>query len=114
MWKIYHPHQTHDEDQDNWAILEHMYSVFNLKFLPMNNINIIIELRVNQWYNIIYDSSAKDHDWLGRAGVGSTTFDLGYGVLVESRDNDVFMHDEADITIISYLFQAADYGHQDS
>ena len=40
-------------------------------------------------------------------------FNLGYGMLVESRNNVVFMHDEADIIIISYLFQAADDGHQD-
>ena len=35
-------------------------------------------------------------------------------MLVESRNNGVFMHDMADIIIISYLFQAADGGHQDS
>ena len=31
---------------------------------------------------------------------------------VESRDGGVFLHDEADITIISYLFQTADVGRQ--
>jgi len=31
-------------------------------------------------------------------------------VSVESRDDGVFLHDEADITIISYLFHAADAG----
>ena len=41
-----------------------------------------------------------------------STFILGYGVSVESRDDGVFLHDEADITIISYLFQAADDGCQ--
>ena len=51
---------------------------------------------------------------LGRAGVGSTTFNLGYGVHLVSFNNGVFIHDEADITIISYLFQAAGDGHQDS
>jgi hypothetical protein len=39
-----------------------------------------------------------------------STFNLGVGVSVESKDAGVFMHDEADITIISYLFQAADAG----
>ena len=41
-----------------------------------------------------------------------STFNLGCGVSVESRDDGVFLHDEADITIISYLFQAADAGCQ--
>ena len=40
------------------------------------------------------------------------TFNLGCGVSVESRDDGVFLHDEADITIISYLFQATDVGRQ--
>ena len=40
------------------------------------------------------------------------TFNLGCGVSVESRDNGVFLHDEADITIISYLFQTANAGGQ--
>ena len=39
-------------------------------------------------------------------------FNLGCGVSVESRDDGVFLHDEAVITIISYLFQAADAGRQ--
>ena len=41
-----------------------------------------------------------------------STFNLGSGVSVESRDDGVFLYDEADITIISYLFQAADAGRQ--
>ena len=41
-----------------------------------------------------------------------STFNLGCGVSVESRDDGVFLHDEADITIISYLLQAADAGLQ--
>ena len=41
-----------------------------------------------------------------------STFNLGCGVSVESRDDGVFLHDEADITIISCLFQAADAGRQ--
>ena len=41
-----------------------------------------------------------------------STFTLACGVSVESRDDGVFLHDEADITIISYLFQAADAGRQ--
>ena len=41
-----------------------------------------------------------------------STFNMGCGVSVESRDDGVFLHDEADITIISYLFQAADAGRQ--
>ena len=40
------------------------------------------------------------------------TFNLGCGASVESRDDGVFLHDEADVTIISYLFQAADAGRQ--
>jgi len=35
-------------------------------------------------------------------------FYLGCGVSVESRDDSVFLHDETDITIIRYLFHAAD------
>ena len=41
-----------------------------------------------------------------------STFSLGFGVSVESRDDGIFLHDEADITITSYLFQAADAGRQ--
>ena len=41
-----------------------------------------------------------------------STFNLGCGMSVESRDDGVFLHDEANITIISYLFQAADAGRQ--
>ena len=37
---------------------------------------------------------------------------LGPQVSVQSRDDDVFLHDEADVTIISYLIQAADDGRQ--
>lgn len=79
--------------------------------------------------------SAEDHERQRRVGVGPTTFNLnlnsplpsreavmskhksglsrlstfslGFGVTVESRDDDIFLHDEADITIISYLLQAA-------
>ena len=42
-----------------------------------------------------------------------STFDLGCGVSVESRDNSIFGHDEADVTIISYMLQAASDGRQD-
>ena len=75
--------------------------------------------------------SAEDHEWQRRAGVGSTTFNLERNsplptrdavmknkhkrnlssllstcnlrpqVSVESRDDGVFLHDEADVTIIS-------------
>ena len=38
------------------------------------------------------------------------TFNLGCGVTVDSIDDGVFGHDEADITIISYMLQAADDG----
>ena len=41
-----------------------------------------------------------------------STFNLGCGVSVESRGDGVFLHDETDITIISYLFQAAVAGRQ--
>ena len=38
------------------------------------------------------------------------TFNLGCGVTVDRIDDGVFGHDEADITIISYMLQAADDG----
>ena len=38
------------------------------------------------------------------------TFNLGCGVTVDSIGDGVFGHDEADITIISYMLQAADDG----
>ena len=38
------------------------------------------------------------------------TFNMGCGVTVDSIDDGVFGHDEADITIISYMLQAADGG----
>ena len=38
------------------------------------------------------------------------TFNLGCGVTVDSIDDGVFGQDEADITIISYMLQAADDG----
>ena len=41
-----------------------------------------------------------------------STFNLGCGVSIESRDDGVFLHDEANITCIRYLFQAADAGRQ--
>ena len=41
-----------------------------------------------------------------------STINLGCGVSVESTDDGVFLHDEADITIINYMFQAADAGRQ--
>ena len=39
-----------------------------------------------------------------------STFDLGSDVSVESHNDGIFLHEEADVTIISYLFQAADAG----
>ena len=39
-----------------------------------------------------------------------STFNLGCEVAVESRDDGVFLRDDANITIISYVFQAADAG----
>ena len=53
----------------------------------------------------------KKHNKRGLSRLLST-FNLGCGVSVESRDDGVFLHDEADITIISYLFQAADASRQ--
>ena len=38
------------------------------------------------------------------------TFNMGCGVTVDRIDDGVFGHDEADITIISYMLQAADGG----
>ena len=88
-----------------------------------------------------YDVSAKDHERMRRAGIGSISYDLtnntplpsryvimknkhnklqlskllstynfGKGVTVESRSDGVFAHDEADITMISYLLMAAEFG----
>ena len=37
---------------------------------------------------------------------------LGPQVSVQSRDDEVFLHDEADVTIIGYLFQATDDSRQ--
>ena len=84
--------------------------------------------------------SVKDHERRRRAGVGSTTFNLAMNsplpsreavikkkkqawplpssryvqfevwVTVDSIDDGVFGHDEADITIISYMLRAADDG----
>ena len=39
-----------------------------------------------------------------------STYDFGKGVTVESRSDGVFAHDEADITMISYLLMAAEFG----
>ena len=49
------------------------------------------------------------HDKRGLSRLLST-FNLGCGVTVDSIDDGVFGHDEADITIISYILQAADDG----
>ena len=39
-------------------------------------------------------------------------YNLGPQDSVKSRDDDVLLHDEADVTIIGNLFQAADDGRQ--
>ena len=41
-----------------------------------------------------------------------STCNLGPQVSVEGRDDGVFVHVESDVTIISYLFQAAADGRQ--
>ena len=41
-----------------------------------------------------------------------STCNLGSQVSVESRDDGVFLHVEAEVTIISYLFQATDDSRQ--
>ncbi len=90
-----------------------------------------------------HDVSAKDHERMRRAGLGSISYDLttntpmpsrdaimrnkhnklqlskvlstfsfGEGVTVESRSDGMFVHDEADITMISFLLMAADSNTQ--
>ena len=53
------------------------------------------------------------HNKRGLSGLLST-FNLECGVSVESRDDEGFLNDEPDSTIISYLFQAADASRQNS
>ena len=38
-----------------------------------------------------------------------STFSLGENVMMETRDDGTFDHDEADITMVSYVIQAAKY-----
>ncbi|XP_014676492.1 PREDICTED: uncharacterized protein LOC106816405 [Priapulus caudatus] len=38
------------------------------------------------------------------------TFNVGENATIDTRDNGVFCHDEADITMISYVLMAANYG----
>lgn len=88
-----------------------------------------------------HDISAKDHERMRRAGLGSINYDLtintplpkrdaimrnkhnklqlskvlstynfGEDVTVESHSDGIFAHDEADITMISYLLMAAKSG----
>ena len=90
-----------------------------------------------------HDISAKDHERMRRAGLGSINYDLtvntplpsrevimrnkhnklqlskvlstlnfGEGITVESCTNGVFTHDEADITMISYVLMAAESNTQ--
>ena len=90
-----------------------------------------------------HDISAKDHERMRRAGLGSinydltvntplpsrevimrnkhnklqlskvlSTFNFGEGVTVESCTNGGFNHDEADITMISYVLMAAESNMQ--
>ena len=40
-----------------------------------------------------------------------STLNLGPGIVMDSRGDGGFRHDEADVTIISYLLQAAESGH---
>ena len=87
--------------------------------------------------------SAKDHEYMRHAGLGSinynltintplpsrdaimrnkhnklqlmellSTYNFGEGVTVENPSNGVFTHDEADITMISYLLMAAESSRQ--
>ena len=37
-------------------------------------------------------------------------FNLGINVTMDSRDDGVFAHDEADVTMIAYMIQAAEIG----
>ena len=60
VWKVYHPHQTKVKIFSQfWSFC----NVFNLKFIRLNNINIIIELMVIQWYSIIYIPKSEIKGW---------------------------------------------------
>ena len=37
-------------------------------------------------------------------------FNLGPNVTMDSRDDGAFTHDEADVTMIAYMLQAAEFG----
>ena len=37
------------------------------------------------------------------------TFSMGDNVTMETRDNGAFSHDEADVTMVSYVIQAASH-----
>ena len=39
-----------------------------------------------------------------------STFSVGENVIMETKDDGAFSHDEADITMVSYVTQAANYG----
>jgi len=41
-----------------------------------------------------------------------STFGLGENAMMETKDDGVFGHDEADVTMISYLLQAASCGKE--
>ena len=83
------------------------------------------------------DLSAKDHERMRRAGEGSTgynsplpnrdailknkhnkrelsrvpsLFNLSPNVTMDCRDDGAFTHDEADVTMIAYMLQAAEFG----
>ena len=101
-----------------------------LSFLPGKKVLVFDK------YN---DVSAKDHERVRRAGIGSinyeltvntplprreaimrnkhnkrqlakvlSTFNFGKDVTIDSHSDGIFGHDEADITMISYLLQACD------
>ena len=38
------------------------------------------------------------------------TFSMGDNVTMETRDDGAFSHDEADVTMVSYVIQAASHG----
>ncbi len=95
-----------------------------------------IKARLSQYSGnadmIIEGIPAKDHEQMRYAGKTSilhkrdailksktnkqrltsvlSTFSLGENATMETRDDGEFNHDEADITMVSYVIQAANYG----
>ena len=62
------------------------------------------------------DESPKDHERMWRAGEGSTNYNIAINcpfpsaVTIDTQDTRVFGHEEAYVTIISYMMQAVGKG----